>query len=554
MPHALHRRRTRRLAACTALALGLGLLSVVPTSSTAVAASTTAGAKPRFDRDGDGTSDRVYRSAATGELRISLSKTGTSAPFALSSPGMEILPADDLTGTSTPELLTLQADGSLVLRRGVSPTSVDAGADWTGHGWQIYNKVLAPGDLTADGHQDLLARTPDGTLYLYAGKGTIDNGGPFRTRAKVGGGWQVYDQLVGTNDLDGDAIADMVARTTGGDLYFYQGTGSPTAPFKARVLIGGGWYTYNQIIGADDLDGDGRADLLARSYSGAFYRYLSVGGGKFGAPTAFGGGGQTLSYYLGQGGVPAYGKHNLFTVNAAGTAFTHGALADGKLTAPRQYAGAGDFAYHWPTVNGYALDGVDRANLLTADNRGLMMWREEGGTPIGNQVGSGTAYQNYQFKVSPGDVNGDGEADFIGADHRGDLYLHPGLKSHSPAYLGPAVRIGSIGTSNMLIGAGDVTGDGRPDLVSRDGEVLYVHAGTGSATAPFAPRNYVGHGWYLYKYLASPGDMDGDGRADLVAVTPGGDVYRYSSSGLVNSYEFHSRVKIASGWKYDHVS
>ncbi|MFJ5141686.1 FG-GAP repeat domain-containing protein [Streptomyces sp. NPDC088707] len=553
MLHTHHGRRIRRLAACTAVALGLGLLSVGLTSQTADAAPAATPAKPRFDRDGDGRSDRLYRSAATGELRISLSKTGASAPFAIGAPSVEILPADDLTGTATPELLTLHADGALRLHRGDSPTSATT-ADWAGYGWQIYNKVLAPGDLTKDGHQDLLARTPDGTLYLYAGKGTVDNGGPFRTRAEVGAGWQVYDQLVGTNDLDGDAIADLVARTTGGDLYFYKGTGSATAPFKARVLIGGGWYAYNQIIGADDLDGDGRADLLARSYSGAFYRYLSVGGGKFGAPTAFGGGGQSLSYYLGQGGVPAYGKHNLFTVNAAGTAFTHGTLADGKLTAPRQYAGAGDFAYHWPTVNGYALDGVDRANLLTADNRGLMMWREEGGTPIGNQVGSGTAYQNYQFKVSPGDVNGDGEADFVGMDHQGDVFLHLGLKSHSPAYLGPAVRIGSIGTSDMLIGPGDVTGDGRPDLVSRDGWSLYVHAGTGSATAPFAPRDYVGHGWYAYEHLASPGDMDGDGRADLVAVTPTGDVYRYSARGLRGQYTFKARVKIASGWKYDHVS
>ncbi|MFJ7984960.1 FG-GAP repeat domain-containing protein [Streptomyces sp. NPDC096351] len=554
MLHTHHPRRTRRLAACAALLLGIGLLSVGPTSTTADAAPVATPAKPRFDRDGDGRSDRVYRSASTGELRISLSKTGTSAPFALSRPGMEILPADDLTGTATPELLTLQADGGLVLRRGDSPTSVAAGADWVGYGWQIYNKVLAPGDLTRDGHQDLLARTPDGTLYLYAGKGTIDNGGPFKTRAKVGSGWQVYDQLVGTNDLDGDAIADLVARTPGGDLYFYRGTGSATAPFGARVRIGGGWNTYNQVIGTDDLDGDGRGDLLARTYSGSFYRYLSLGGGRFGARTYYGGGGQGLSYYLGQGGVPAYGKHNLFTVNAAGTAFTHGTLADGRLTAPRQYAGAGDFAYHWPTVNGYALDGVDRANLLIADSRGLFMWREEGGSPLGNQVGGGTAYQNYLYKASPGDVDGDSEADFVGLSGRGELFLHRGLKSHSPAYLGPAVRIGTGWPTDILIGPGDVTGDGRPDLITRDGISLYVHAGTGSTTAPFAPRVLVGQGWQAYEYLASPGDMDGDGRADLVAVTPGGDVYRYTATGLRGTSTFTARVKIASGWTYDHVS
>lgn len=54
--------------------------------------------------------------------------------------------------------------------------------------------------------------------------------------------------------------------------------------------------------------------------------------------------------------------------------------------------------------------------------------------------------------------------------------------------------------------------------------------------------------------LIGPGDIIGDGRADLVAVTPGGDVYRYSARGLSGSYTFKARVKIASGWKYDHVS
>ncbi|MFB7449259.1 FG-GAP repeat domain-containing protein [Streptomyces sp. NPDC056194] len=556
MHHTHHRRRLRRLAACTTFALGMGLVSAgqVPTAAAAPAAvSATASAKPRFDRDGDGRSDRIYRSAATGKLTIILSKTG-GTPFTIGADDLdgavseEILPADDVwRADGIQELLTLRSDGTLRLHAGVSPTETDRGLVWQGGGWQIYNKVIAPGDLTKDGRQDLLARTQSGTLYLFPGKGSVDYRGPFASRVAIGGGWQIYDQIVGTNDLDGDAVADIVARTPAGDLYFYKGTGSATAPFKSRVRIGGGWNTYNQVIGVDDLNGDGRGDLLARTYSGTYYQYLSIGGGKFGARTYFGGGGQNLSYYLGQGGVPAYGKHNLFAVNWAGTAYTYGTQADGRFGPAKPYGLAGENAHHGRMTNGYGLDEADRAMVLTANNPGLMSDR-------GGEVSTSAAFYNYTETVSPGDVTFDGEGDVLGLDPWGNLFLHPGLKDY-PQRVGAGVKVATgLRGVDQLVATGDVTGDGRPDLVSREGDRLYVHRGTGSATAPFAARALIGAGWSAYEHLAAPGDMDGDGRADLIAVTPGGDVYRYKATGLPGGPVFATRVKIAGGWLYVHLS
>ncbi|MFJ9429390.1 FG-GAP repeat domain-containing protein [Streptomyces sp. NPDC101490] len=567
MPHTHHPRRAQRLAVCTALALGMGLVSTGPAaatnpagtggsptaqSSTTAQAAAAARAKPRFDRDGDGRGDRVYRSATTGKLAVILSKTSTSASFSLAdddaakNSSLEVLPADNLVGTPAQDLLRLHPDGTLRLYATTSPTAVDRAVYWQGNGWHIYNKVVAPGDLTKDGRQDLLARTPAGTLYLYAGKGTVADGGPFRTRVEVGQGWQAYDQVVGTNDLDGDTIADLVARTPRGDLYFYKGTGSATAPFKKRVKVGGGWNVYNQIIGADDLDNDGRADLLARTRDGGFYRYLSAGGGTFKKRTYFGGGGQNLSYYLGQGGVPAHGKRGLFTVDGAGTAFTHPAFANGVFGARKQVGEAGQYAYHWGTSTVHGMDGEDRGVLLSADSGGL--WME------GNRISGSAAFRDYYTRLSVRDVTGDGRSDVLGLDPWGNLFLHPGLKYTMPTSVGAAVRIGTAWKTDTLVGTGDVTGDGRPDLVSRYDGRLYVHPGTGSATAPFGARVLVGTGWNGYEYLAAPGDMDGDGRSDLVAVTPGGDVYRYSATGLGGTSTFAARVKIASGWKYQHIS
>lgn len=82
-----------------------------------------------------------------------------------------------------PEILTLSSTGTLSLFQSWGADSTGY-ATWSGTGWQIYNKVFAPGDVTGDGRPDLLARTYGGDLYLYQGTGSVDS--PFRGRVKVG--------------------------------------------------------------------------------------------------------------------------------------------------------------------------------------------------------------------------------------------------------------------------------------------------------------------------------------------------------------------------------
>ncbi|MFI7348574.1 hypothetical protein ACIBSR_20190 [Streptomyces sp. NPDC049936] len=54
--------------------------------------------------------------------------------------------------------------------------------------------------------------------------------------------------MSGPGDLNRDGLPDLIARGKDGVLWFYQGTGSASAPFKARAGVGGGWNTYNMII------------------------------------------------------------------------------------------------------------------------------------------------------------------------------------------------------------------------------------------------------------------------------------------------------------------
>ncbi|MFF3285802.1 FG-GAP repeat domain-containing protein [Streptomyces sp. NPDC003023] len=142
-----------------------------------------------------------------------------------------------------------------------------------GSGWNIYNKVMSPGNLGGASGADLIARDSAGVLWIYLGYGD----GRVTGRTKVGAGWQIYNQIAGVGDLSGDGKADIVARDGSGVLYLYKGTGNYKAPFEARTKIGAGWNLFNNLVGVGDLDYDGTSDLIARDSAGALYRYSGTG-------------------------------------------------------------------------------------------------------------------------------------------------------------------------------------------------------------------------------------------------------------------------------------
>ncbi|MFE3883484.1 FG-GAP repeat domain-containing protein [Streptomyces lydicus] len=149
-----------------------------------------------------------------------------------------------------------------------------------GGGWQIYSKVFSPGDVAGARASDILAVDKSGVLWLYQAR----TDGTLTARIRVGAGWGGYTQLAGQGDLTGDGRADLVARDKAGVLWLYKGTGNAKAPFSARTRIGAGWNGYNYLHSSGDVNGDGVADLLGRAGSGSLYLY--EGTGKASAPFA----------------------------------------------------------------------------------------------------------------------------------------------------------------------------------------------------------------------------------------------------------------------------
>ncbi|MFI8277632.1 FG-GAP repeat domain-containing protein [Streptomyces sp. NPDC085929] len=151
--------------------------------------------------------------------------------------------------------------------------------------------------------------------------------------------------------------------------------------------------------------------------------------------------------------------------------------------------------------------------------------------------------------VGPGDLTGDGKGAPLSRDSGGTLWLHPGDGALVTKF-GARIKVGTGWNGyDALVGAGDYSGDGRADLLARDTSGrLFLFKGTGTATAPFAAREQVGSGFGQYDLLFVPGDIDGDSKGDLLARLPDGDVYRYSSTGKVGTATFATRVKFGAGW------
>ncbi|MFD7161923.1 FG-GAP repeat domain-containing protein [Streptomyces violascens] len=164
-----------------------------------------------------------------------------------------------------------------------------------GAGWNTFNTLTGAGDLTGDSHPDLLARDTRGVLWLYRGTGNPN--APFTDPVRLGAGWNTYSNLTGSTDLTGDSKQDLLARDTSGVLWLYKGTGNPNAPFTDRVRLGAGWNTYNQLLASADLNADGHPDLLARDAKGTLWLYKGTGNpnAPFTDPTRIGGGWNTYS-------------------------------------------------------------------------------------------------------------------------------------------------------------------------------------------------------------------------------------------------------------------
>ena len=159
----------------------------------------------------------------------------------------------------------------------------------------------------------------------------------------------------------------------------------------------------------------------------------------------------------------------------------------------------------------------------------------------------------------PVDVNGDGRADIVGfAGHGVVVSLSTGTAfSGARTWVRSFGRsAGGWRSGNHPRMLADVNGDGLNDVVGFANNGVHVALSTGTAFGG-ARRWYGGFGhsaggWRVGKHPRRMADMDGDGRADVVGFG-GAGVYvaRSNGSAFTGAVRWSSLMGSSSGWRVD---
>ncbi|TDK23542.1 hypothetical protein E2F48_16275 [Arthrobacter crusticola] len=516
----------------------------------------------------------TINSITSSSAVVTVAAKSTVVPVVLDK-SLMVVNAGDFNGSGTDDLVSRRTDGTLWFHDGTGTGSFRAPVR-IGSGWGIYSQLIGGQDFNGDGRPDLVGRKTDGTLWFYAGTGAVSaTAEGYRGAVKSGAGWNAFDIMVSPGDFTGDRRADLIARKPDGTLWLYRGTGTGPGIVTGAVRIGtGGWTGFNMITGAGDYTGDGRADLLARKPDGTLWLYQGTGnvsttsnGYLPGRAIATGWSG--YADVVGASDFNRDGKTDLVGFKAdmslwffAGTAMTDNGYKPAVRTATSG----------WQDYTALVSPGDFNAN----GTRDLIGRKKDGTLWFLNGNGSGgygtalkigaRGWNSFAQILAPGDFNADGRADLLARHTDGSLWFYAGTGTVNTTNEGykPGRKIAATGWQNFdqVITPGDYNGDAKPDLLGRRADgTLWFWPGTGTVSA--TSRGYgtavrIGTGgWQNFNHVLSPGDFNGDKRNDLIARKPDGTLWFYPGTGTINTTNpgYKPATKIgASGWNtYTHI-
>jgi GH25 family lysozyme M1 (1,4-beta-N-acetylmuramidase) len=209
------------------------------------------------------------------------------------------------------------------------------------------------------------------------------------------------------------------------------------------------------------------------------------------------------------------------------------------------------------------VNGDGRPDLIARNPDGtLVVYPHNATTTIGTgswalSTTVGTGWQEMTALLAA-DVDGDGRPDLIARTPAGNLVVYPHNATDTIGtgmWHAPATTVGTGWASKTALLVGDVNGDGRPDLIARNPDgtlVVYPHNATSTiGTGTWAGAVSVGTGWQGKEALLL-GDVDGDGRPEIVARDADGTlvVYPHNATTAIGTGTWHApATSVGTGWQ-----
>ena len=404
-------------AAAVALAPGLNTVPVQVTSS-------------------DGTVQRTYQLRITREAAGAVSLSGNPAQFgppqsyALSGDFVAAIAAGDLDGDGRPDALAMEyTRPELALLRGRGDGSLDA-AQWLPLG-STGAQRLAVGDVHGDGWPDVITVSSAQTL-LAVGTGAAPGSAGLAAQPVALQAELASDRPSVLLDVDGDGRDDIVSVERAQGVLVLRSLGD--SRFAAAQAVG----TVSEVrhVLGQDVDGDGRMDLLLANEAGTLQRLPGTGGGSFGAPqdVPLGATGQLRLYASPRlADVDGDGRADLIAAaqsNYASVVFILKGLPGGGFGSPVRLASG------WPTDLGGELPTDLAVDDFNGDGRpDIAVLNSNGGfynvtILAGQEDGSFAVSVRHLVpwvpsRMAVADFNGDGKPDLLMNAHMG---LGGGLK------------------------------------------------------------------------------------------------------------------------------
>ena len=462
-------------------------------------------------------------------------------------------------------------------------SSVGSAGDVNGDGYSdvIVGAFLFDNGQTNEGRAYVFHGGPDGlgAASAWSSEGNQTNaywGSSFASAGDVNGdGFD--DFLVGSNGFDtaGGANAGRV------EFFFGSAGGADTTPdWTLEGTQPDGWLGVS-VAGAGDVNGDGYADVLigeagysnGQTREGRVLLFLGSASGLGGSPDwtfecdlayrTMGNPVASAGDVNGDGYADVIlGAPTLWDCHCPGRAYLFHGSPTGLAASP-DWTAASDQAEAWfgnsvgsaGDVNADGYSDVFVAEYAYNGSRGrVFVWHGsalglgDAGTPANfdwSATSDGEAERFGWRAAGAGDVNGDGYSDLLvgasdhssGQFHEGRVCLFQGSASGLAAAPSWAAESDQANAQfgYGLSGGGDWNGDGYSDFAagalafdgSAGADCGKAWAFYGSASGPSAPAATTWEGIQAGEYFglatSSAGDVDGDGRADLLICAQGYD-------------------------------